>query len=92
MQKAGNATERYETGFVVPETGIYRVEHQKHQLPDEVMVLKGQAFPRCAGCNDSVLFQLTHAAPNLYQPSARIIYELPVIEAGAFGARTSATS
>jgi hypothetical protein len=58
---------------------IYRVQHREHHLPHEVVILKGQAFPRCSSCNDSVQFELMHAAPNLYQPSARIIYELPVI-------------
>ena len=51
-----------------------------HRLPHEVVILKGQRFPRCSKCTSSVLFELAHAAPDLFQSSISRIYELPVVE------------
>jgi hypothetical protein len=77
----------FETGAIVPETGIYRVTHTPHRLPHEVVILKGEHFPRCAKCTTSVLFDLVHAAPDLFQHTVYRLYELPVTEED-----TSATS
>lgn len=68
------------TGAVAPETGIYRVVHTGHRLPHEVVILQGQRFPRCSKCTSSVLFELAHAAPDLFQSCICRIYELPVVE------------
>jgi hypothetical protein len=73
----------FRTGDVVPETGIYRVAHAGHRLPHEVVILKHERFPRCAGCNDEVLFDLVHAAPDLFQHSLDRTYKLPVVEEAA---------
>ena len=70
----------YETGTAVPETGIYRVVHAAHRLPHEVVILKGQHFPKCQRCGDAVLFELVHPAPDLFRHTTFILYELPVIE------------
>jgi hypothetical protein len=70
----------YETGAVVPETGIYLVVHSAHRLPHEVVVIQGQRFPRCQKCGDAVLFELLHSAPDLYRHSTAFVYELPVID------------
>jgi len=70
----------FETGAVVPETGIYRVVHASHRLPHEVVILKSERFPRCAKCDGAVLFDLVHAAPELFQHARYRVYELPVLE------------
>jgi hypothetical protein len=70
----------FQTGALAPETGIYRVVHVSHRLPHEVIVLKGECFPRCAQCDDAVLFDLVHAAPDLYQHTPHRVYELPVLD------------
>lgn len=70
----------YETGAPVPETGIYRVVHSTHRLPHEVVILRGQRFPKCQRCAESVLFELVHAAPDLFRHTIDITYELAVIE------------
>ncbi len=70
----------FQTGALAPETGIYRVVHVSHRLPHEVVVLKGERFPRCAKCDDAVLFDLVHAAPDLYQHTPHRVYELPVLD------------
>ncbi|HEV2964748.1 MAG TPA: hypothetical protein VG649_23170 [Candidatus Angelobacter sp.] len=71
---------RFQTGRVAPETGIYRVVHNNHRLPHEVVILRGQIFPRCSKCFGSVLFELAHAAPDLFQSGFCRVYELPAIE------------
>ncbi len=68
------------TGAEAPETGIYRVVHAGHRLPHEVIVRKGDRFPRCAKCREAVLFELIHAAPDLFANRQISIYELPVID------------
>lgn len=70
----------YETGGIVPETGIYRVIHVAHRLPHEVVILKGERFPHCSKCADAVLFDLVHAAPDLFAAGQDRVYELPVID------------
>ena len=70
----------HETGAVVPETGIYRVVHSSHRLPHEVVILKGQRFPKCQRCSDRVYFELVHPAPDLFRHTTFILYELPVID------------
>jgi hypothetical protein len=70
----------FQTGALAPETGIYRVVHVSHRLPHEVVILKGERFPRCAKCNHAVLFDLVHAAPDLYQHIPYRVYELPVLD------------
>jgi hypothetical protein len=70
----------FQTGAPVPETGIYRVVHVSHRLPHEVVILKGERFPRCAKCDGAVLFDLVHAAPDLYQHTPHRVYELPVLD------------
>jgi len=72
--------EPFVTGAVAPETGIYRVVHAAHRLPHEVVIIKGERFPRCCKCAASVLFDLVHAAPDLYRHFVHRIYELPVQE------------
>ena len=71
---------RFTTGCIAPETGIYRVVHAGHRLPHEVIILRGQVFPKCSKCSGSVLFELAHAAPDLFQSGICRIYELPELE------------
>lgn len=72
--------EIYESGVVVPETGIYRVVHSAHRLSHEAVILKGHRFPKCQKCYEAVFFELIHAAPDLFRHATYILYELPVIE------------
>lgn len=70
----------YHTGQPVPQSGIYRVIHAAHRLPHAVTICKGEHFPRCARCADSVTFQLIRAAecPFSYEPLH--VYELHPVE------------
>ncbi len=70
----------FATGEAVPVTGVYRVIHRAHRLPHKVVILKDHHFPRCAKCQQNVLFDLIHAMPDLYQHSIYQIYELPATD------------
>ncbi len=70
----------YETGAIVPVTGIYLVVHSAHRLPHEVVVVEGHRFPKCQKCGDSVWFELLHRAADLFQHLTNVVYELSVIE------------
>ena len=69
------------TGCTVPESGIYRVSHPQHRLPDEVTLLSNQSFPRCSRCSDPVFYKLVRSAPaagtSHGEPFSITLYELP---------------
>jgi hypothetical protein len=71
---------RYESGALVPQTGIYMVVHSAHRLPHEVVALEGHRFPKCQKCGDAVLFELLHEAADLFRHTNDFVYELPEIE------------
>jgi hypothetical protein len=71
---------RYRNGDTVPETGIYKVTHNLHRLPHEVVLAKDETFPGCAKCGSEVLFELAYAAPDLFPCLKYHIYELPELE------------
>lgn len=61
---------KYHTGDLVPDSGIYRVVHSLHRLPHSVTICKGERFPRCAKCADRVVFELIRGieCPFTYEP------------------------
>jgi len=75
---------KFKTGTVIPASGVYSVLHVAHRLPHEVTLLKGETFPKCQKCADSVTFKLIRALT--YQTAAKdsswrvTLYELPVID------------
>jgi hypothetical protein len=74
---------RFRTDEIVRQSGIYKVRHRKHRLPHEVTVLRDQRFPRCAQCQNAVVFELVRAVTDDSDAtfSSRIyLYELPVLE------------
>src|ERR1700681_3837395 len=46
-----------------PESGIYSITHQNHQLPNVVILLKGETFPPCTECLPPVSFESVRATP-----------------------------
>jgi hypothetical protein len=76
---------RYKTGEEIPASGVYRVTHSAHRLPHEVMLLRGERFPKCQQCSDTVAFKLLRAAKEITREEKRLtfnvtLYELPVLE------------
>ena len=74
---------RFRTDEIVPQSGVYKVRHRKHRLPHEVSLFRDQQFPRCAQCQDAVIFELLRAVTE--EAEAAIsppisLYELPVLE------------
>lgn len=74
----------FRTGEVIKDSGIYRVHHSNHRLQHEVTVVQGQQFPRCAKCDDEVMFELIQAAaPDFIRNDEKLriyLYELPELE------------
>ncbi len=50
------ATVTFSSGEVIPSSGVYRVVHAPHTLPEQVALVKGQKFPPCSECKVSVRF------------------------------------
>jgi hypothetical protein len=74
---------KFHTEEVVPQSGIYRVRHRKHRLPHEVTLLRDQRFPRCAKCQQAVVFELVQAAglqEDVTTQPRILLYELPVLD------------
>jgi hypothetical protein len=69
------------TGCSVLASGIYRVLHPQHRLPQEVTLVRNQIFPRCSRCKEPVLYEFVRAAPAIASshPStfSVALYELP---------------
>ena len=62
--------ELYKPGDVVPTSGIYEAIHDKidgddHAQPHHVTALRGEVFPSCRACLDSVRFRLHLPAERL---------------------------
>ena len=75
---------RFNSGTVIPASGIYSVHHLGHRLPHEVTLLKGEIFPKCQRCGDAVTFKVVRMLT--YQTAPRnsswrvTLYELPAID------------
>lgn len=72
----------HKTGSVVPENGIYAVQHKEHVLPAEVTLMQGEVFPRCEACEEEVQFRLVRKLVER-DPVFRFrvqLYQLPVLD------------
>lgn len=76
-----NSRTKLSTGCPVPESGIYRVLHSQHRLPQEVTLLAKQDFPRCSRCSEPVFYELVRSAPAGMSSHGSafsvMLYELP---------------
>jgi hypothetical protein len=75
----------YKTGEEIPTSGVYRITHSEHRLPHEVMLLRGERFPRCQRCQDTVEFRLLRAAKETSRDEKSLLfnvalYEIPVLD------------
>jgi hypothetical protein len=43
-------------------SGIYRLEHSKHPVVRELVLLKGSRFPSCPACSEPIIFTLVKQA------------------------------
>lgn len=46
-------------------SGIYRLEHPKHQIAKELVILKGSKFPSCPACSEPIAFTLIRQADEI---------------------------
>ncbi|HEV3039896.1 MAG TPA: hypothetical protein VHA33_19170 [Candidatus Angelobacter sp.] len=65
MPKARLTAEKFQPGQSVPATGIYSVRHRTHRPVHQAILVKGETFPHCIKCGNSVRFQLVKASPSM---------------------------
>lgn len=70
---------RFEVGWIVPISDIYRAVHGDHRVAHEVTLLAGHTFPRCNKCASRVHFLLIREASDgaLDNDFRVVVYELP---------------
>jgi hypothetical protein len=52
----------FKPGDTVPQSGIYRVDHESHRVMHEAKLSASSRFPRCRHCKDGVRFHLLQVA------------------------------
>ncbi len=52
-------------GQCAPVSGIYRVIHNVHRAPHEVLILRGEELPMCRSCKLDVTFTLVEAVEHV---------------------------
>ena len=57
------ADEVFQPADLVPESGVFQVQHYRHRLYHEVTICRGGMFPLCAECGTNVRFRLVRTAP-----------------------------
>jgi hypothetical protein len=62
MQGPSTAGQRYKSGEVAEQSGVYNVVHENHRGQHLATVFRGQRFPACARCGDKVRFVLVRPA------------------------------
>lgn len=88
---SGSGKSTFQTGQIIPESGIYKVIHLQHRLPHEVTLLRDQEFPKCSKCGNEVKFELVRPARELNTESGHIVvYQLPELESKSDSEREAA--
>ena len=66
-------------GEPILRSGIYQVFHAGHRMAHNVVLIAGEAFPRCVRCGNDVRFRLKEATSDLKSdPDFRVrLYEIP---------------
>ena len=54
---SGSGNKLFKPGEIVQKAGIYKVLHQAHREPHEVMMNELEVFPGCRQCGPNVRFQ-----------------------------------
>lgn len=58
LNPANKNSRKFKPGDLIPEHGIYWVEHDSHRLLHQVTLAKDARFPRCRTCGSEVRFRL----------------------------------
>jgi CheY-like chemotaxis protein len=64
---------RYKPGDLVPESGVYRVLHNRHRSPHESTLKEGETFPACKKCGEDVRFEHLVFAGALDKPTLLLV-------------------
>lgn len=58
----------FKPGETVPESGIYEVIHEgDHRQAHDAVMIRGNNFPNCEICDQSVRFRIVRTAPYIFQ-------------------------
>ena len=58
----------FKPGETVPESGIYEVIHEgDHRQAHDAVMIRGNQFPGCEVCDQSVRFRIVRTAPYIFQ-------------------------
>jgi hypothetical protein len=57
--------EVFQPADLVPESGVYQVQHYRHRLYHEASLCRGDRFPACSDCGNNVRFRLVRTAPSI---------------------------
>lgn len=78
---------RFKTGGIIPDSGIYQVNHSAHRLPHEITLIRSEKFPKCQKCAEAVTFKLLRSVKETSRDESAVLfnvalYELPVLDDG----------
>lgn len=62
MQGTSKAEQVFRAGDRAPQSGVYRVLHERHRESHLATLFKGELFPPCAHCAKNVRFVLLRPA------------------------------
>lgn len=65
MQGTSQAEEVFQPGDEVPESGVYSIRHSLHRENHTATIFKGERFPACAHCGNTVRFVLVRRATRI---------------------------
>lgn len=64
---ATRRAQTFQSGEIVPQSGIYEAIHEgAHRQPHEVVLIEQDLFPPCDTCADRVRFRLVRTAPYIF--------------------------
>jgi hypothetical protein len=78
-----NVEEIYKSGSVIPVSGVYRITHAAHRLPQAAILMQLEIFPTCAKCHGSVNFELLDSDQSHFPYEPLRLQELPLIPQAA---------
>jgi hypothetical protein len=66
-QDVGFRAQTFQSGEIVPQSGIYEAIHEgDHRQPHEVVLIEADLFPPCDTCAEKVRFRLVRTAPYIF--------------------------
>ena len=81
------STIRYRTGLKIPESGVYRVFHREHHLPEEVTLVEDEVFPGCTQCGKAIHFEFIRSVEIDLEGFHVTLHQIPPVTAAQLAAK-----